>query len=225
MISSSIQTLSLKCLLAGLIALYSFTSVAALPLQSRSAEEYDELFTRALSHPAGNANFPLFHGTVAQYEAALKVPDISKSHTEGDLHSKCGGLYLTDSLIAAAQFVCWQEGRPPTTTAHVLMYDWSPPSTIKIHATKTVEEQAAAAKTCKAYDMLTGPMYNKFLTSDFWQYALLNQNIATASLKYRKTFVIPCSKVFKGRNLPSADYEKGQGLNAGFTAYAKTLTG
>jgi hypothetical protein len=33
---------------------------------------------------------------------------------------KGGGLYLTDSIIAAAQFVCWQEGREPTNTAHVL---------------------------------------------------------------------------------------------------------
>lgn len=109
MISSSLQTLSLKCLLAGLIALFSFTSVTALPLKSRvgavslqstiaieltiyffqGVEEYDDLYTRALIHPAGNAKFPLFHGTIAKWESALKVPDLSKSHTEGDLHSKC----------------------------------------------------------------------------------------------------------------------------------------
>ncbi|KAJ2933916.1 hypothetical protein H1R20_g3154, partial [Candolleomyces eurysporus] len=231
MIYSSLQSLSLKCLLAGLVALLSITSIVALPTASPSDDlgDYEQLFKRALIHPAGNQKFPLFHGTIPANEAALKVPDLSKSHTEGDLHTKCGGLYLTDSLIAAAQFVCHQIGKAPTDKVHVLMYDWSPPASIKIHETKTVAEQNAAAQTCKAYDMLTGPMYNeitdKHLTKDFWQYALINQKIATDNLKYRQTFVIPCTKVHKGRDLPSTDYEKGQGLNPGFSAYAKTLTG
>ncbi|RXW21514.1 hypothetical protein EST38_g4327 [Candolleomyces aberdarensis] len=235
MISTSLQSLSLKYLLAGLVALLSFTSVVALPTAKPSEDlgDYEQLFKRALVHPAGNQKFSLFHGTIPANEAALKVPDLSKSHTEAInnvVHNlEGGGLYLTDSLIAAAQFVCHQIGKAPTDKVHVLMYDWTPPASIKIHETKTVAEQNAAAQTCKAYDMLTGPMYNeitdKHLTKDFWQYALINQKIANDNLKYKQTFVIPCSKVHKGRDLPSTDYEKGQGSNPGFSAYAKTLTG
>jgi len=79
------------------------------------------LHKRALAHPSGKEAMTLFHGTTtlgsAQAMAATDHGvDLAKTSRDGDLHHKkleggtCnGGLYLTDSLIAAAQFICYNK--------------------------------------------------------------------------------------------------------------------
>ena len=64
---------------------------------------------------------------------------------------------------------------------------------------------------------------DKHLTTDFRQYAIVQQSLLTGNLKYLKTYTIPCANVYKGADLPSEQYVMGQASSADFAAYAQQL--
>jgi hypothetical protein len=65
--------------------------------------------------------------------------------------------------------------------------------------------------------------WDKDITADFWQYAIVQQAAMDNYLKYQETYVIPCANVPKGAAVSADDYMKGQGTNAGFTEYVQGL--
>ncbi|TEB33402.1 alpha/beta-hydrolase [Coprinellus micaceus] len=179
----------------------------------------------AVTHPAGNQPAILFHGTKKEYATSAQKPDLKKTHPSGDLHHNkngCveGGMYLTDSVIAAAQYVCHRFGQPNPDTAYILKYQWTPPAGVKVHTFPA--DATPDDSQCGAHDMVTSAMHSlpwdKDLTTDFWQYAIVKQNVMDTNLKYLETYVIPCANVHKGADLDADDYIKGQGANPGFTA-------
>lgn len=178
-------------------------------------------------HPLGDKPMILFHGTVSTEAKAVEKIDLEKTHKAGDLHKKMHAFYLTDSVVAAAQFVCWRVGHkvqfPPEV--HVLQYSWNPPAGLKVHNFKDLK--SVADDKSKDIHLRTGPMYNPptdaFLTKDFWQYALVDQDMINKGLTYTTTYKIPCKNVYKGRDLPSDDYTKGQGSNPDFSKYVQGL--
>ncbi|KAJ2924748.1 hypothetical protein H1R20_g12342, partial [Candolleomyces eurysporus] len=187
-----------------------------------------------VSHPDGKSPVVLFHGTSSQaFADSLKNPDLTKTHITGDLHSNshgvCGGFYLTDSLIAAAQFVCHREGAATVpTTAYVLSYQWTPPTNLKLYSyPDTAKYTEIKDDQCKTHGMITAPMHvpftDKHLTTDFRQYAIVQQSLLTGNLKYLKTYTIPCANVYKGADLPSEQYVMGQASSADFATYAQQL--
>jgi len=179
----------------------------------------------------------LFHGTNTpeNAEAMQAKVDLSKTSSVGDLHFKkrvggtCnGGLYLTDSVIAAAQFACYNKR---AQTAYVLEYDWDPKSHNVYEFAPT---DTLSRAMCQQYDMVTGPMNKPVsdddLTPSFWQYAIVNQATATDGLKYVTTHTIPCKKETGRDNVPRSNaltddvYSLGQRANPGFDGLLTSLT-
>ncbi|RXW24328.1 hypothetical protein EST38_g1529 [Candolleomyces aberdarensis] len=187
-----------------------------------------------VSHPDGKSSVVLFHGTSTQaFAESLKNPDLTKTYITGDLHSNshgvCGGFYLTDSLIAAAQFVCHSQDAPTVpTTAYVLSYQWTPPTGLKLYSyPDSAKPKDIKDDQCKSHGMITAPMHvlpmDKDLTMDFRQYAIVQQSLLTGNLKYLKTYTIPCANVYKGANLPSEEYVMGQASSPDFATYSQQL--
>lgn len=74
---------------------------------------------------------------------------------------------MTDSLFAAAQFICHHGVKqdPPVTTAYVNEYTWIPPPGLKHIAYDAVSaeiEDQAMLSDCKNYDLLEGPMGGEY---------------------------------------------------------------
>jgi len=171
--------------------------------------------------------------------AIEKKVDLSKSSPVGDLHSKkrlggaCdGGLYLTDSVIAAAQFICNNKPSSKVKTAYVLEFEWDPKGR---NVYEFAQNDKVTKNQCQTHDMVTGPMkgllFDAKLTPSFWQYAIVNQATADAGLRYQATHVIPCKKKETGQNNVPSDsdltdeiYMKGQRANSGFSNLLASLT-
>ncbi|RXW15247.1 hypothetical protein EST38_g10602 [Candolleomyces aberdarensis] len=159
-------------LLAGLVAILGITTVEALPVQT---PEFASVYRRTgtIQHPQPNEHSFLFHGTTPlDAVKVIQKPLLSKTHGIGDLHcnekgGSEGGFYLTDSAMAAAQFVCWGDKKlgtdkklpPRVRIAHVLKFEWSPPANIRSRVT-TLQEQdpdnQEGNDLCKDKDVLSG---------------------------------------------------------------------
>ncbi|KAJ2914607.1 hypothetical protein MD484_g5793, partial [Candolleomyces efflorescens] len=178
-------------------------------------------------HPDAKSPVVLFHGTNDKSRSeTLGEPKLSKTNIEGDLHKyshkermkgPCGGFYLTDSIIAAAQYACYRVGGPDNVpTAYVQSYKWNPPagfgdgpSDIFSYPDNTPHKELKA-DTCKNYQMATAPMrdprWDVELTDDFRQYAIFKQELlAEPILKAEKIYTFPCVNVPKGKNLPEVN--------------------
>ncbi|KAJ7084530.1 hypothetical protein B0H15DRAFT_385285 [Mycena belliarum] len=82
-----------------------------------------------VSHPSGTGTTTLFHGTTALSAAALEAQGVRLERTAGrgdfSHRPECdGGFYLTDSLIAAAQFACHERQQPRGDQVDVLEFTW-----------------------------------------------------------------------------------------------------
>ncbi|KAJ7075513.1 hypothetical protein B0H15DRAFT_655221 [Mycena belliarum] len=82
-----------------------------------------------VSHPSGTGTTTLFHGTTALSAAALEAQGVRLERTAGrgdfSHRPECdGGFYLTDSLIAAAQFACHERQQPRGDEVDVLEFTW-----------------------------------------------------------------------------------------------------
>ncbi|KAJ3520559.1 hypothetical protein NMY22_g12702 [Coprinellus aureogranulatus] len=188
-------------------------------------------------HPLGNSPHPitLFHGSDEEDEAisAQKVK-LKETSKYGDLHAPgegcSGGFYLTDSLFAAAQFVCHSKSwETPNEFAFVNEYTWTAPPGLKHRRYLQANEITRwdASEDCQIYDMLEAPMYDPIadvdLHKDFWQYVIVNQE-ATAGLQFENRYVIPCMNVESGRDQVGPEvYQKGQKTNPEFTEFAAEL--
>ncbi|KAJ7075520.1 hypothetical protein B0H15DRAFT_1027074 [Mycena belliarum] len=80
-----------------------------------------------VSHPSGTGTTTLFHGTTALSAAALEAQGVRLKRTAGrgdfSHRPECdGGFYLTDSLIAAAQFACHERQQPRGDQVDVLVH-------------------------------------------------------------------------------------------------------
>lgn len=233
-----------KYLSAGFVVLLLVSSGEALPKGKPGATcavrpPARSLHKRALVHPSGKEAVTLFHGTSNQAGAtamAQKV-DLAKTNNCGDLHHHTkgadGGAYLTDSIIAAAQYACHRDeyqGSPTPADAYVLEFTWTPGTSkvYEFHALKDLTDDK-----CHENDMITGPMHDDVvdvgLTRVFWQYAIVKQ-AAVQGLKHVKTYTIPCNGE-SGENVPKADkltsaiYEEGQKTNSGFSNLVTQLEG
>ncbi|KIK52121.1 hypothetical protein GYMLUDRAFT_251474 [Collybiopsis luxurians FD-317 M1] len=198
-----------------------------------------------VTHPPGKSNVALFHGTESKSDAAKLKGTVNLSVIkDGDLHSTAvpgvdGGFYLTDSLLAAAQFAC----RKLEPTAYVLEYQWNGASLpVKDYQAGTewsafldyekhgdaATRNAALDQVMKDNDMISGPMNapgaDDYLSKWFWQYAVIKQTASTSSLKYQKTYEIPCSAIPIGDDLTDELYSAGQKTSPHFNAMATQLT-
>ncbi|KAJ7479038.1 hypothetical protein FB451DRAFT_1240452 [Mycena latifolia] len=80
-------------------------------------------------HPSGTGDIILFHGTSPTAAEAVedKGVDLSKTASRGDFSHRPesdGGFYMTDSLIAAAQFACHEHTIPRGAEVDVLEFSW-----------------------------------------------------------------------------------------------------
>ncbi|KAJ7182519.1 hypothetical protein C8R43DRAFT_967395, partial [Mycena crocata] len=90
-----------------------------------------------ITHPRGDANIILFHATIKSSAASLVSSgvDLSRTADTGDFSRKPesdGGFYMADSLIAAAQFACYESQQPRTAKVDIIEYKWSG-SGLKVH--------------------------------------------------------------------------------------------
>jgi len=234
---------SFKYMLAGLVVLLLLSSVEALPTHKkpgscliRTPQSKSQHKRSPVIHPSAKNAVILFHGT-SKAGAATSMAhhvDLLKTHSCGDLHhnkkhGSDGGAYFTDSVVAAAQYACFEHAYDEKnvalpTTVDVLEFGWTP-GNYKVYEFKAGEILSAAQ--CGAHDMVTGPMTNvdtdKFFTPTFWQYALVKQ-AATAGLAYRHTYKIHCKHLRRGALLSDVDYTHGQGGNPGFQALVTKFT-
>ncbi|KAK7450571.1 hypothetical protein VKT23_012880 [Stygiomarasmius scandens] len=199
-----------------------------------------------VTHPPGKSNVVLFHGTEdPQSEAKLKKAVDLSVIKDGDYHSTAvegvdGGFYLTDSLLAAAQFACRK--LPDAKKAYVLEFQWSGASLpVKDYKEGTeyqafldyekhgdaTTRNAALDKVMKDNAMISGPMNaagDEYLSKFFWQYAVIKQSAATNNLKYVKTHEITCTAVPIGEDVDDTLYSASQESNSNFAAMVKHLT-
>jgi len=62
------------------------------------------------------------------------------------------------------------------------------------------------------------------LTKDFWQYAIVRQEIIDKHLKHTKKYQSPCGNVVKEKTaLSSEQYAEGQASNPAFKSYVASL--
>ncbi|KAJ6563993.1 hypothetical protein B0H19DRAFT_1285122 [Mycena capillaripes] len=187
-------------------------------------------------HPDPRSTFSLFHGTRVSFAPPV---DLSQSVKVGDFHHYSevpGGFYMTDSLVAAAQFACFQdpnEDVSPDTVA-VVEFQWTgtEPNNTGIQfisynlGTEVGSENTAdpfydqAMDILKSNAIISGPMAlpeDKDLTPWFWQYTVINQDTASsAALGYKTEYTVHCSSVPMGSDLTVQNYAAGQGGDPGF---------
>ncbi|KAJ3911698.1 hypothetical protein F5877DRAFT_72982 [Lentinula edodes] len=167
--------------------------------------------------------------TLEDHAAELQSEVDLSSIKHGDLHNVAvsgvdGGFYLTDSLLAAAQFAC----RNLEAKAYVLEYKWTGAKSLQCWAEFTAfldyDKHAEASSRNAALDqimadddMITGPMMDKYadalITPYFRQYAVIKQRAATNNLKYTSTYKVPCTVVPVGKDL-LAEYYTAQASDA-----------
>ncbi|RXW15404.1 hypothetical protein EST38_g10447 [Candolleomyces aberdarensis] len=129
--------------------------------------------------------------------------------------------------MAAAQFVCWGDKKLGTDTklpprvriAHVLRFEWNPPADIRYRVT-TLEEQDIDNEPNANEKPCFSPMKAKKdaeLTPNFWQYAIVRQDILDKHLVYTKDRIkIHCDHVPKKDGLTVDMYIKTQDGNPDF---------
>jgi len=229
-----------KYMLAGLVVLLLLSSVEAAPMQKKSGTcllrpPQSKLRARSpVVHPSAKNAITLFHGTEKRANAINMAQgvNLSKTYDCGDfhdnqLHGSDGGAYFTDSVVAAAQFSCYKDAHDPTlvpATVHVLEFTWTPGSR-KVY--EFTDMRAFSLAQCSTHDMIAGPMgdpvTDKYLTPDFWQYALVKQS-ATTGLAYRRTYQVHCKNVRQKHGLTPELYMQGQGGNPKFQELVTQLT-
>jgi len=195
----------------------------------------------------------LFHGTTSSNAAALEAQGVSlaKTAASGDFSHRpevAGGFYMADSLIAAAQFACFEAQTARPSQVDVLEYTWHGSGT-KVKAFPSANKEFDSfldynegdedventsdpfhAQALEIYknDMITGPLgggvFDQNLTKDFQQYAVVQQAAATSklTLKTRHKNIL-CKNVPKGSALSATQYEQTQGGNPNFNAVVTAL--
>ncbi|KAH7869183.1 uncharacterized protein C8R40DRAFT_1074249 [Lentinula edodes] len=174
--------------------------------------------------------------TLEDHAAELQSEVDLSSIKHGDLHDVAvsgvdGGFYLTDSLLAAAQFAC----RNLEAKAYVLEYKWTganlPVKEYQKGAEFTAfldyDKHAALDQIMVDNDMITGPMTDKYadalITPYFRQYAVIKQRAATNNLKYTSTYEVPCTAVPVGKDLLAEYYTASQKSSPNFDKLVKLL--
>ncbi|RXW22792.1 hypothetical protein EST38_g3069, partial [Candolleomyces aberdarensis] len=127
--------------------------------------------------------------------------------------------------MAAAQFVCWGDKKlgikkipARARVAHVLKFEWSPPVGIRSRVT-TLEEQKPDDPPNANKKPCFSPMKAKKdaeLTPNFWQYAIVRQDILDKYLVYKDRIKIHCEHVPKREDLTVDMYIKTQDGNPDF---------
>jgi hypothetical protein len=208
---------------------------------------------RAVSHPSARGSITLFHGTSSSQAASLvsQGVQLSKTAASGDFSHRPevdGGFYMADSLIAAAQFACFELGQDSPTKVDVLEYTWNGAG-VTVHefpsrntefdsfleyneGDENVENtsdpfHAQAIEIFKS-SMISGPLsggdFDKDLRNDFQQYAVVRQPAASSKLVLKQRHQnILCKNVPKGEALTDDLYKQTQGGNSGFAAGVAAL--
>ncbi|KAJ7263705.1 hypothetical protein C8J57DRAFT_1230900 [Mycena rebaudengoi] len=208
-----------------------------------------------LVHPHPRDTFRLFHGTPDA--STLVLPnsvDLSRAMPTGDFHHVSEvprGFYMTDSIVAAAQFACFgdpEEEEAPDSVEVIggfkiilssimalipaprISVDWNWGLTILLSCTvdTTNPAQPAVAAILQNNVMIAGPMNlaeDVDLTNFFQQYAVIDQATANspALVFQARHRNILCQSVPFAQALSDVIYEQGQGGNPGFTALLQTL--
>ncbi|KAJ7501053.1 hypothetical protein B0H11DRAFT_1993475 [Mycena galericulata] len=209
-----------------------------------------------LIHPDPTTSFRLFHGS--ESVAGIVPPnhvDLSKTKRVGDFHhysEVAGGFYMTDSLVAAAQFACYQDpdALEAPDTVEVVEFQWTGTgvqaklftsqddewNSFVQYNTKTPAGEVdttnsfhiEAVDILKSNVIIAGPMNaieDADLTKSFWQYALIDQATATSpKLQYITHHSnIFCNSVPMGAELTDAVYAQGQGGNSGFASLLQEI--
>ncbi|KAK7450570.1 hypothetical protein VKT23_012879 [Stygiomarasmius scandens] len=199
-----------------------------------------------VTHPPGKSNVALFHGTEDPRSVAALQRGVDLSVIkDGDYHSTAvdgvdGGFYLTDSIVAAAQFACRK--LPETKKVYVLEFQWNGASlpvkdyqdgaeyqtflSYEKHEDATTRN-AALDKVMKDNAMISGPMNaagDEYLSKYFWQYAVIKQQAATNNLRFVKTYEISCSAIPIGDDVNDQVYSAGQKSNPSFEQMAQYVT-
>ncbi|KAJ7504132.1 hypothetical protein B0H11DRAFT_2273342 [Mycena galericulata] len=217
-----------------------------LPECTPAQVEARELEARAsVSHPSGTGTISLFHGASSANANALassKV-DLSKTRKTGDFNhfpEVPGGFYMSDSLIAAAQFACFGIPGQSPAAVDVLEFTWRGAG-VNVHAfpgetadwtnfqiynsnpnpvVNTNSPFAALAAGIYKSEMITGPLNGPVdfdLTDSFQQYAVVSQEAADNNLTLEQHFKnILCKNIPKGNELTPGLYAQGQAGNAKF---------
>ncbi|KAJ7735659.1 hypothetical protein DFH07DRAFT_967124 [Mycena maculata] len=217
-----------------------------LPLCTPAQVEARELEERAsVSHPSGTGTVSLFHGASSANANALassKV-DLSKTRGTGDFNHRPevpGGFYMSDSLVAAAQFACFGIPGQKPAAVDVLQFKWSGAG-VNVHqfpgetadwrnfqiynsnpnpVVDTKSPFASLAAGIYKSAMITGPLNGPVdfdLTDSFQQYAVVSQEAADNNLSFQQHFKnILCKNIPKGNEVTPGLYAQGQAGNAKF---------
>ncbi|KAJ7448903.1 hypothetical protein FB451DRAFT_1288115 [Mycena latifolia] len=181
-------------------------------------------------HPSGTGNIILFHGTSPTGAAALEAQgvDLSKTASRGDFSHRPesdGGFYMTDSLIAAAQFACHEHTIPRGAEVDVLgiMSVKAFPSA-NAEFDDFLEYNEGPDTDSEDVPNEDDPFHvdlNKVL---FHQYAVIKQAAADSNLvlttRHRTIF---CKNVPKKTALTAEMYTNTQGGNANFATAVAAL--
>ncbi|KAJ4471198.1 hypothetical protein C8R41DRAFT_870645 [Lentinula lateritia] len=168
-----------------------------------------------------------FPCSMEDHAAELQSEVDLSSIKHGDLHDVAvsgvdGGFYLTDSLLAAAQFAC----RNLEAKAYVLEYKWTganlPVKEYQKGAEFTAfldyDKHAEAPSRNAALDQIMAD--NDMITR---QYAVIKQQAATNNLKYTSTYEVPCTAVPVGKDLFAEYYTASQKSSPHFDQLVKLL--
>ncbi|KAJ6534684.1 hypothetical protein DFH09DRAFT_1369790 [Mycena vulgaris] len=225
----------------------------AAQLEARSLEdarsiEEDLLEARAgVSHPSAKGSISLFHGanTANANELANSRVNLARGVPVGDFNHRPevpGGFYMTDSLVAAAQFACYGIPKQLPASVDVLQFKWRG-SGVAVHefpgktadwtnfqlynsfanlVVNTGSPFRALAENIYQNAMITGPLdgpVDGLITNNFQQYAVVDQAVADSNLTLEKHHKgILCANVPKGNKLSARLYAQGQAGNAKFNA-------
>ncbi|KAK7464086.1 hypothetical protein VKT23_006247 [Stygiomarasmius scandens] len=216
---------------------------------------------RASQHPSANQHPGLFHGTanlqVARmiFQQGLDASDLAGDFNPGEQNSLDGvggAAYLTDSLIAAVQYVCHgHEGKKNGVThAHVVRFQLAGTGS----GVQRFEEKDGTwqyftntnlgagwnalrggpnhgyyvwAQQVFGNSIIEGPMDapdDEDVTPNFWQYAVVDPvALMTDLIPVALYENIPCNKVAKGERLTDATYLAGQYTGSKASSKFKSL--
>lgn len=222
-----------------------------------------------ISHPSMLDPGPtiLFHGIPGQYGNTDNVQYFPSTYTwktgdhggtigmeEGDLHScdtgNCdGSIYLTDSVLAAAQYGCYSNPGPSpdpeTTKVAVIQYEWTPPGGLTHKRYEDLPSRNEMTQDCGTHDVLEAPMNSPcdvHLTHLFYQYAITREAVAEKYLIPKKKYWFNCAETALLRKievglewtsstpksnyqdpLKAADFARSQGAHSEFEPFVDSL--
>ncbi|KAJ7710413.1 hypothetical protein B0H17DRAFT_1190156 [Mycena rosella] len=205
-----------------------------------------------VQHPSGTSRITLFHAATSANAASVAAQgvDLSQTAASGDFSHRpevAGGFYMTDSLIAAAQFACFESQQARTTAVDVLEFTWAGSANVKAFPSANAEFESfldyneeeedveatsnpfhAQALTIFKNDMVTGPLgggvFDQDLTKNFLQYAVIQQAAASSKLSLvARHQNILCKNVPKKEALTATLYTQTQGGNSQFNTVLATL--